>query len=138
MFFAGLGNPMKFVKKTDLLVLALIAAAALTFWLAYRFIFAEKGTYAEIYYQSQLVERIPLDTAKEGTFSIPQCPQVVFMLYSDGSIAFYASDCPDKLCIHSGKLRLSGQFAACLPNRILVKIVSDKLTDPNQPDILIG
>lgn len=129
---------MKFAKKTDILIIALIAAAGLLFYLAYRFIFAEKGAYAEIYYRSELIERIDLKHIRERTFSIPQCPQVVFRLYDDGSIAFIRSDCPDKLCINSGKLRLSGQFAACLPNRILVKIVSNGKDDPNEPDIIIG
>ncbi|NLO48718.1 MAG: NusG domain II-containing protein [Clostridiales bacterium] len=126
---------MKYAKKSDILVIALIAAAGLLFFLLYRFLLAEKGTYAEIYYRSELVKRIDLDHVRDSTFSIPQCPQVVFRLYNNGGIAFLKSDCPDKLCINSGKLHLSGQFAACLPNRILVKIVS---SEKDEPDIIIG
>ena len=129
---------MKFAKKTDILIIALIAAAGVLFFLLYRFLIAEKGSYAEIYYRSELVERIDLAHARDSTFSVPQCPQVIFRLYDDGGIAFYQSDCPDKLCINSGKLHLNGQFAACLPNRILVKIVSGEIDDPNAPDIIIG
>ena len=32
------------------------------------------------------------------------------------------SPCPDKLCILAGKLDKSGQWAACLPNRVFLAI----------------
>lgn len=128
---------MKFAKKTDIIIIAAVALLGLAIWLLYKYIFLEKGYFAELYYKSELVERIELSKAQEGTFSIPELPEVVFRLYGDGSIAFIESDCPDKVCIHSGKLKQAGQFAACLPNEIYVKIVSvDEASD--KADIVIG
>ncbi|MGE5613710.1 MAG: NusG domain II-containing protein [Bacillota bacterium] len=127
---------MKYLRKMDLILIAVIAVLALGFWLANRFFFMEKGTYAEIYRNSRLVFRVKLSTAKEGSFSIPGEPNVVLHIYSDRSIAFIKSDCPNKLCIRSGRLKDAGQFAACLPNKIMLKIVSDE-KDREGPDLII-
>lgn len=113
----------KFFKKTDIAVLLVIIAAAITGFLIYRSYVSDKSAVAEIYYYSQLVETVELNTGEDRTFSIPQDKNVVFHLYPDGGIAFVESDCPDKICIHSGILRTPGQSAACLPNGIILKIV---------------
>lgn len=129
---------MKFVRKTDIIIIIAVAviAAGLAIWAVLGNERAEKGSYAEIYYRSGLAERIDLASETEKTFSIKELPEVVFQIYSDGSIAFISSDCPDKVCINTGKISRSGQFAACLPNEIYVKIVSDN--DTSDPDIIIG
>ena len=127
---------MKYARKTDLIITAAVAVLALVLWLLNRCFFEEKGIYAEIYHDSALVYRVELSTAKESLFSIPGEPDVVFQLYTDGSIAFIESNCPDKVCIRSGRLKYAGQFAACLPNRILLKIVSND-KEREGPDLII-
>ncbi len=73
----------------------------------------------------------------EQWFSIEQNPNVIFHLFEDGSIRFEESDCPRKLCIRSGRLNNPGQFAACLPNGLVLKIVP--LKDNNESvDMVIG
>lgn len=127
---------MRRMRKGDLIIIGAVAVTALLFLLLNKHFFAREGVYAEIYHNSVLVQRINLSTAKEGSFSIPGEPDVVFQIYPDGSIAFRESDCPDKICIRSGRLKNAGQFAACLPNGIMLKIVSgDK--DHEGPDLII-
>lgn len=127
---------MKFLRKGDFIIIAVVAVSALVFWLLNGYFFREKGVYAEIYHNLKLVRRIELSTAPEGKFSIPGASNVIFQIYDDKSIAFIESDCPDKVCIRSGRLRLAGQFAACLPNRIMLKIVSEE-KDREGPDLII-
>ena len=129
---------MKFARKTDIVIIAVIAIAAVLFWLLYSNVFGKSGTYAEIYYRTERVKTVELSQGKEDTFSIEQVPNVVFHLDADGSIAFVESDCPDKICIKSGKLHLVGQYAACLPNQIYMKIVSARGSNSEAPDIIIG
>ncbi len=38
------------------------------------------------------------------------------------TVYIYDSPCPDKLCVLAGKLYKTGQWAACLPNRVFVSI----------------
>lgn len=128
---------MKFAGKRDILLIAAVVVCGVLVWLFLSGAFAKAGSYAEIYYKSELVETVALTTGEEKSFSIPQLDNVVFHLYADGNIAFVESDCPDKVCIHAGKLHLDGQMAACLPNEVYIKIVSVK-ADPDAPDLVIG
>lgn len=41
-----------------------------------------------------------------------------------GAISFYQSDCPDKICIRTGKLTKPGQSAVCLPGKVSVRIIA--------------
>ncbi len=127
---------MKSMKKADIVLIVVLLLSAPLFLLLNRHFSAEKGVYAEIYHNSVLVYRIKLSTAKEGSFSIPGVPKVVFHQYADGSIAFIKSDCPDKICIRSGRLKNAGQFTACLPNKVMLKIVSEE-KDREAPDLII-
>lgn len=111
-----------FFKKTDVLIIAAVAAAAAVLYFFNSRIAAAERVKAEIYYYSQLVETIDLSKKPEKTFSIGQNKNVVFHT-SEGYIWFEQSDCPDKICIRSGKLGRPGQSAACLPNGIIVKTV---------------
>ncbi len=129
---------MKYFKKTDVIIIMAIIAVSAAAWATYNQIYSETRLKAEIYYYSELVEAVDLSGGKEKTFSIPSNEQVVFHLYEDGSIAFEESDCPDKVCIHAGKLNRAGQFAACLPNGIVMKIIPVKEHGEDDLDLVIG
>jgi hypothetical protein len=60
---------------------------------------------------------------EDGLYSPPGRPAVRITVRG-GAVGFTASDCPDKVCIHSGFLSLRGQSAVCLPNRVVVRVVA--------------
>ncbi len=130
---------MKFFKKSDIIVVASIVLIAVVTLLIFRHSSVNKPAKAEIYYGNTLVKTVDLLIGVERSFSIPGHENVVFHLGKDGSIRFEESDCPDKICIKAGKLSMVGQSAACLPNKMFVKIVpaGDRRND-NDPDIIIG
>lgn len=127
---------MKYTRKIDLIIIASVIVLALVALFLNRFLLTEKGVYAEIYHNSVLVYRTELSTAKESSFSVPEEPDVVFKNYADGGIAFIESDCPDQVCIRSGRLKNAGQSAACLPNGLLLKIVTEG-EERKEPDLII-
>lgn len=128
---------MKFIKKRDFIIIAVILLAACIFYFVYN-MQSDKGTAkAEIYYESELVMTVMLNENEDRVFKLPQNENVVFHLYEDGSIRFEESDCPDEVCIKSGKLRHIGSSAACLPNKVILKIVPVKDTDDNDIDIIV-
>ena len=95
----------------------------------YKFTHENKAVFAHIYLENELVKIVDLEQSIDDFFSIPQNNEVVFHTTNDGKISFYSSDCPDKICIHSGELYLAGQSATCLPNKILLKIVAKENSD---------
>lgn len=129
---------MKFARKTDLIIIAILAAAGVLVWVIFNGTPDRAGTVAEIYYKSELVKTIDLSKSSDVSFSLSALPNVVFHQYPDGSIAFIESDCPDKICIETGRLHIDGQVAACLPNQVYVKIVDSGTQQQNGPDIIIG
>ncbi|MFO7611599.1 MAG: NusG domain II-containing protein [Clostridia bacterium] len=127
---------MKFFKKSDILVIFAIIAASLLVWGAYRLLTRKDAPVAEIYYYSELVKTVELDTGEDLVFSIEEEPDVIFHLYPDGSIRFEKSDCPDQICVNTGRISSPGQFSACLPNGVTLKIVARD--DSEGPDLVIG
>ena len=48
------------------------------------------------------------------------------LLVIEGGAAYMRSaDCPDKLCVHQGKISLGGERITCLPNKIMIEIVGE-------------
>ena len=129
---------MQFLKKSDVVIIVILLTLRLIGFGLYQFLYGEAPAKAETYYYSELVKTIDLAKANAGTFSIPQNEDVVFQITEDGQITFIESSCPDKICINTGLLQTVGQYAACLPNGIMVKIVSSGEHEDAEADIIVG
>jgi hypothetical protein len=53
----------------------------------------------------------------------------------NGEIYIEESDCPDKVCVRSGRISKSGEGIICAPNRVAIKINGEK---GNLPDAMTG
>lgn len=129
---------MKFIKKSDLVILSVVLVVCAVAWFSYQNLFGNKAAKAEIYYDSQLVQTVDLTAGVDRRFSIAQNKNVVFHVFKDGSICFEESDCPDKICIKAGKLHTIGESAACLPNKIVMKIVAKDQRSADDLDLVAG
>ena len=77
--------------------------------------------------------RIDLNAVSEP-YEIPlDCG--VTLAVSPGEIRFADSDCRGRDCVRCGALTRPGQAAACLPNRVLVRI--DGKTEQDAPDAIV-
>ncbi len=127
---------MKFFKKTDIIIVLVLIVLSIGGYFIFTGINSKSDAVAEIYYNTQVIKVIDLSKAKDDSFKIPENPHVVIKTFSDGSICFEESDCPDKICIHSGKLSMPGQSAACLPNKVFIKIISKDRYDKDNVDFV--
>ena len=102
-------------KKSDLFFITPLILAAIIL----HFFFSKiKGDIVEISVDNEVVSRLPL--SEEFEISLENGVTLI----GDGESAYFKkSDCPDKVCIHTGKLSKSGEWAACLPNKTVIKIV---------------
>lgn len=66
--------------------------------------------------------RIALSAGQERTeFPVPGEHRVVIAV-ENGEAWFASSDCPDKLCVRSGRLHRAGEVSACLPAGVVLRI----------------
>ena len=126
-----------FFQKRDLAIIGGLLLSGLLIWLLGTASREDaKAVRAEIYYGSELAMAVNLEKGVERVFSIPQEPDVVFHQYPDGTICFEHSDCPDQVCVHAGRLGRAGQSTACLPNRVILKLVPDGGHSGDDPDMV--
>lgn len=114
-----------------MLIPALLAAALLSYVL-YRAPAARGSGMCEVVANGHTVMTVSL--GEDRVFSPPGLPEVEIEV-RDGAAAFIRSDCHDKICVRSGYLRESGQMAACLPNRVAIRITRGSGGDG--PDVVI-
>ncbi len=62
----------------------------------------------------------PLDTPREVHVRGPLGVSIIVI--EDGGARFTESPCRDKICIAAGALTSSGEWTACLPNRVFITV----------------
>ena len=64
--------------------------------------------------------RFPISTDRVERFAGPRGDTVVEI--GGGTVRVVDSPCPDKICVAAGRISRTGQFVACLPNRVSVSL----------------
>ena len=75
----------------------------------------------QIYKNDELVNEVRLDHDEQ--IKIETTDGYVLINITKDYVEFLESTCPDKVCVHQGKINRSGQTITCLPNKIYVKLV---------------
>lgn len=84
-------------------------------------VYAEGGGEALLYIQNQSKVWIyPL--SKELELDIPGPLGLTHVHIRDGAAFVESSPCRDKICIHMGKISRNGEWVACLPNRVFLRV----------------
>lgn len=106
------------VKEAILIGLILIGAFGLYFFMMGD---SEEGAYARVTVRGY--DDVYLNLTEDGIFPLAQNAQVQLRVYN-GGISFFASDCPDQICVNIGQITRTGQTATCLPNLVSVSIIA--------------
>lgn len=84
----------------------------------------EDGDTVLIYQNSQLIHSFPLYEDKEidvdGTNTV---------VIEDGYVYMKSANCPDKTCVHTGKIKDNSRDIICLPNKIRVTVTKKSAID---------
>ncbi len=118
----------KWLKKRDIILiisLLLVGVIALLIWY---FIYSVDGKFVSVEQRGNLIGTYPLNVDKE--IEIEHRGQVVNkIIIEDGYCYMENAECPDHLCIKQGKIEKIGQTIVCLPNRVVVTVISDSDTE---------
>lgn len=114
--------------RSGLALGGLLLLCALAFWV---FSLFPRGTVAVVERNGKEILRRELSGLKgvyeeqvEGENGI----LLTIAFYPDGA-AVLSSQCPDKICVHAGKLTRSGETALCLPARVTLRLEGGAGTD---------
>jgi len=110
--------------KRDILLVAAVLILAAGFFLAGRLAGRKPAVIVEIAVDGQVVKELDLSQNIEFVIEGYQGGTNTLII-QDGAAYVTDASCPDKICIHQGKISHSGEMIVCLPNRMIAKIVGD-------------
>ena len=109
--------------KGDGLLLALCLLIILGGFLFFRQEGEHKALQAEITVEGELCRRIELAGHKgKENIEINTSRGRNIIQVEDESICVLEADCPDKVCVKTGRLEKAGDTAACLPHKLLLEV----------------
>ena len=113
------------LKKGDFILgmaLALLGAAAFCRLDAFKSSRGDAERTAVIIQEGKILRSIDLSAVSgEETIKVDGKYKHV-ILVEPGRIRFQQADCPDQTCVRTGWLREAGDTAACLPDKLIIKI----------------
>lgn len=113
----------KQIKKGDISAVLIIAVLCIVWFLHGS---AGENIRADIYLDGEKVQSVLLsEIEEEKKVSVGGCE---ILLKNDGA-AFIHSECSDKLCEKRGTLKKAGDTMACVPERVVLSLSSDKAFD---------
>ncbi|MBQ9992339.1 MAG: NusG domain II-containing protein [Firmicutes bacterium] len=104
----------------DFLLILIIVIAAAILWLGFAFLSPAENAAAVISVDSK--QAIKLDLQKDGIYEIKGMLYPCTVEIKNGRIRMESSQCPDKICEHTGFISHSGQSIVCLPNRVIIEL----------------
>lgn len=111
-------------KKDLILILLILVIASIGFFINHT-----------IHKQPAAIVEISVDGKVTESYPLNQDLDIILQGYGTGTNHLIIQDnhawiteatCPDKVCIHQGKIQENGQMLVCLPNRLIVQIKTSK------------
>ena len=105
------------MKKRDIILIASILIVAIAFFLIVE-LTKEEG--AGVTVKVDGVEVAEYSLSKNGTYPLNGGTNI--LVIEDGRAYLIDANCPDKLCVHQGKISRTGEVITCLPNKLTVTV----------------
>jgi len=109
-------------KKDAVLVIALLVIALAGAFINHR-IRQKPADLLEISIDGQVVRTLPLDQDADLVIE-GYADGRNHLIIKEGSAYISEASCPDKVCIHQGKISQNGEMIVCLPNRMTAQVIA--------------
>ena len=110
-------------QKKDLLLIAVVLVIAAGGFLVNYMIHRQPAAIVEVTVDSELTATFDLskdtDTVIKGYNGGTN-----HLIIENGVVWISEASCPDKVCVHQGRISMNGEIIVCLPNRMIAKIVA--------------
>ena len=104
------------MKKKDLFLICILLAAGMIGFVAF------KGIQKSAASDKQML-KISVDGEVCGEYSLKDKQEI--KIEEDGTVSMTEADCPDQLCVKQGKIKAFGESIICLPNKVVLEIVTE-------------
>lgn len=112
-------------RKNDIILIAvIIALAALIFILINSF--SSNGNKVIIEQDAKQIAILDLNKNQEYRIYDKSGKICNIVLISDGQASMKYANCKDKICVNHNKISKNNESIICLPNKVIVTVVSDK------------
>lgn len=93
--------------------------------------------YAVIYVNGVEKDRIKISEENAG-LEVPLHTEFGYnkLLFSEDGVRSIEADCPDKIDVKQGFIYKPGETIVCLPNRLVVEIISTEESDVDEVDLV--
>lgn len=112
-------------QKADLYLIAGLLLVSLAAYAILQFAVKKEGSYAVVRVDGQVVRRLSLKQDTNITVEGYEGGENVIIV-DEGSVYMQDADCPDKICVRTGKISRTGETIVCLPHRVVVEITGDE------------
>ena len=119
----------KYVRKNDIIMLSCIAVLIFVSYGLRIHSMMNNGSTIEITVDGKVYGRYALEQDQRIPVEIDGETKNIVVI-ADGEAYMAEASCPDKLCIHQGRIESRSQSIVCLPNRVIVTVV-----DGEEPEI---
>lgn len=115
----------RILKKQDIILILSILLIAAGSYGVNQYLNREPAAVAKIIVDAEVVKELPLDKDTEIVISGYGNGENTVVV-EDGCAYMKAASCPDKICMHQGRISESGEMIVCLPNLMIVRIEGDE------------
>lgn len=123
--------PMRSIRLGDALVILVVLLAAGALFL-FSLLPKDAGAYLSVSSDAGEVRYL---LAENRRFTVESGGHTLCIVI-DGQTAYVASsDCPDRSCMHQGKISASGETVICVPSGVVLRILGE---DSREDDIVAG
>ena len=114
------------MNKSDLklIIIVLVVAIIIIFMIALSN--DEKNKKALVYYDNKIVEEIDLSIIERKEYTVDGYNGVVKIIAENGKVKVQEEESPLHICSKQGFIENAYESIVCLPNKVIIKIVSDK------------
>ena len=109
------------LKRDIILVLSMVIIAAAAF-LIINFAVKKDGSYAVIKVDGNVIKTLDLNSGETTIEVNGYQGGVNKVVINDGKVSMTEADCPDELCVKTGKISRVGETIVCLLHRVVVEI----------------
>ena len=125
----------KHVRNDVILICALLLIAALG--MVYLFVFRSGGNVVKVTIDGELYGSYSLsDDLEKEIYSGEDKSQINRLIIREGKAFVEYASCPDGICVGHRPIFRDGESIVCLPNRVVITVVTESGSDSPDVDIV--